>query len=94
MKNTYEPQLIYDVFAQHGFGVLRIDQFDSGNSAKIRAELNCEQMSAAALMEVATRLMAMEKHENLDIQVVFLDMRHRSMTLTIQLREQEVTLQR
>ena len=45
-------------------------------------------------MEVATRLMAMEKHENLDIQVVFLDMRHRSMTLTIQLREQEVTFQR
>ncbi len=92
MKNTYEPQLIYDLFSHYGFGVLRIDQFDSGNSAKIRAELNSEQMSAAQLLEVATRLMSMEKHENLDIQVVFLDMRHRTMTLHILLREQEVTI--
>lgn len=92
MKNTYEPQLIYDLFAHYGFGVLRIDQFDSGNSAKIRAELNSEQLTAAQLLEIATRLMSMEKHENLDIQVVFIDMRHRTMTLQLLLREQEATI--
>ncbi len=92
MKNTYEPQLIYDLFTHYGFGVLRIDQFDSGNSAKIRAELNTEHLTASQLLELATRLMSMEKHENLDIQVAFIDMRHRTMTLQLLLREQEATI--
>jgi len=92
MKNTYEPQLIYDMFAHYGFNVLRIDQFDSGSFAKIRAELNYELLSAGQLLEVATRLISMEKNENLDIQVVMVDMRHRTMTVNILVREQEATI--
>jgi len=92
MKNTYEPQLIYDMFSHYGFNVLRIDQFDSGSFAKIRAELNYEQLNASQLLEIATRLMSMEKNENLDIQVVMVDMRHRTMTVNILVREQEATI--
>jgi 23S rRNA U2552 (ribose-2'-O)-methylase RlmE/FtsJ len=92
MKNTYEPQLIYDMFSHYGFNVLRIDQFDSGSFAKIRAELNYEQLNAGQLLEVATRLISMEKNENLDIQVVMVDMRHRTMTVNILVREQEATI--
>lgn len=92
MKNTYEPQIIYDMFSHYGFSVLRIDQFDSGSFAKIRAELNCETLGAGQLLEVATRLMSMEKNENLDVQVVMVDMRHRTMTVNILVREQEATI--
>ncbi|MCU0235749.1 MAG: hypothetical protein MUC72_01535 [Acidobacteria bacterium] len=92
MKNTYEPQLIYDMFDHYGFKTLRIDQFDSGNFAKIRAELNYEQMSAGQLLEIATRLISMEKNENLEIQVVNIDMLHRTMRVNILVREQEATI--
>jgi len=92
MKNTYEPQLIYDMFSHYGFNVLRIDQFDSGSFAKIRAELNYELLNAGQLLEIATRLISMEKNENLDIQVVMVDMRHRTMTVNILVREQEATI--
>jgi len=92
MKNTYEPQLIYDMFDHYGFNVLRIDQFDSGNFAKIRAELNIELLGAGQLLEVATRLISLEKNENLDVQVIMIDMRHCTMTLNILVREQEATL--
>jgi hypothetical protein len=92
MKNTYEPQLIYDVFDHYGFKVLRIDQFDSGTYAKIRAELEYEQLNAGQLLEIATRLISLEKNENVEIQVAYLDMRHRTMTLNLLIREQEVTI--
>ena len=92
MINTYEPQLIYDVFDHYGFKVLRIDQFDSGNFAKIRAELDYEQLSSAQLLEIATRLISLEKNENVEIQVTYVDMRHRTMTLNLLIREQEATI--
>ncbi len=92
MKNTYEPQLIYDVLDNYGFKVVRIDQFDSGSFAKIRAELGCEQMSAGQLLEMATRLISLEKNENVEVQVTYLDMRHRTITLNLLVREQEATI--
>ncbi|MCU0276136.1 MAG: hypothetical protein MUF02_04660 [Acidobacteria bacterium] len=92
MINTYEPQLIYDVFDHYGFKVLRIDQFDSGNFAKIRAELDYEQLSSGQLLEIATRLISLEKNENVEIQVTYVDMRHRTMTLNLLIREQEATI--
>ncbi|MBN2345123.1 MAG: hypothetical protein JXO51_01955 [Candidatus Aminicenantes bacterium] len=92
MKNTYEPQLIYDLFVRYGFMVRRIDQFDSGNFAKIRADLDCELLTTGQLMEIATRLISMEQKENLEIHVVHIDMLHRSMRVNIMIREQEATL--
>jgi hypothetical protein len=92
VKNTYDPLLIYDMFDRAGFKILRIDQFDSGNFAKIRTELNYERLGAPALMEIATKLMAMEKAENLEIQVVNIDMIHKSMRVDIITREEEDTI--
>ena len=92
MQSTYDPQLIYDVFNRYGFPILRIDQFDRGNYAKIRAELNYERLSASLLLEIATRLMALEKSENLDIQIVNIDMIHKSMRVDIITREEEDTI--
>ena len=92
MKNTYDPLLIYDMFDRSGFKILRIDQFDSGNFAKIRAELNYEQLSATLLLEIATRLMSLEKSENLEIRIVNIDMIHKSMRVDIMTREEEDTI--
>jgi uncharacterized protein YxjI len=91
MKNTYDPQLIYDLFDHFGFKVLRIDQFDCGNFAKIRAELAYERLSAAQLLEIATRLMTLEQSENIDIQIVHINMVHKTMSLNITTREEELT---
>jgi hypothetical protein len=92
VKNTYDPLLIYDMFDRAGFKILRIDQFDSGNFAKIRAELNYEKLSAAVLLEIATKLIALEKAENLEIQIVNIDMIHKSMRVDIITREEEDTI--
>jgi hypothetical protein len=92
MKNTYDPQMIYDMFDHFGFKCVRIDHFDCGNFAKIRAEIEYERLGAAQLLEMTTRLMSMEKNENLDIYVVHIDMVHRTMTLTIATREEELTI--
>ena len=92
MKNTYDPHLIYDMFDRYGFKVLRIDQFDSGNFAKIRAELNYEWLSLAQLLEITTKLISLEKSENLEIHVVNIDMIHRTMRLDFLTREEEVTI--
>lgn len=92
MKNTYDPLLIYDMFDRSGFKILRIDQFDSGNFAKIRAELNYEQLSANLLLEIATRLMSLEKSENLEIRIINIDMIHKSMRVDILTREEEDTI--
>ena len=92
MKNTYDPLLIYDMFDRAGFKILRIDQFDSGNFAKIRAELNYERLSAPILLEIATKLMSLEKSENLEIHVVNIDMIHKTMRVDIMTREEEDTI--
>ena len=67
------------MFDRAGFKILRIDQFDSGNFAKIRTELKYDQLSAAQLLEIATKLMSLEKNENLEIQIVNIDMIHKTM---------------
>ena len=92
MKNTYDPQVIYDMFDRFGFKLLRIDQFDSGSFAKLRAEIDHEKLSVAQLLEIATRLMSMEQSENIDVQIVHVDMHHRTMSLNITTREEEVTI--
>jgi hypothetical protein len=60
MKSTIDPQLIYDVFNRFGFPIMRIDQFDRGNFAKIRAELKYDRLSVDYLLEITTRLKSME----------------------------------
>lgn len=92
MKNTYDPQLIYDMFDRYGFKVLRIDQFDSGNFAKVRAELAYERLSLAQLLEITTKLISLEQSENLEINVVNIDMIHKTMRLDFMIREEELTI--
>ena len=92
MQSTYDPQLIYDVFNRYGFAILRIDQFDRGNYAKIRAELKYEKLSTDYLLEITTRLKSLEKTENLEIHVVNIDMIHKTMRLNIMTKEQEDTV--
>jgi hypothetical protein len=92
MKSTFDPQLIYDVFNRFGFPIMRIDQFDRGNFAKIRAELKYDRLSVDYLLEITTRLKSMEKTENLEIQIINIDMIHKSMRLNITTREEEDTV--
>jgi len=92
VKNTYDPLLIYDMFDRAGFKILRIDQFDSGNFAKIRAELKFDKLSASQLLEIATRLISLEKNENLEIQIINIDMLHKTMRVDILTREEEDTI--
>ena len=80
------------MFDRAGFKILRIDQFDTGNYAKIRAELKYDRLSVTQLLEIATRLMTLEKNENLEIQIVNIDMIHKSMRVDIMTREEEETI--
>jgi hypothetical protein len=91
MQSTYDPQLIYDVFDRYGFAVLRIDQFDRGNYAKIRAELKYEQLTTDNLLEITTKLKSLEKNENVEVTIVNIDMIHKSMRLNIATKEEEST---
>jgi hypothetical protein len=91
MQSTYDPQLIYDVFDRYGFAILRIDQFDRGNYAKIRAELKYEKLSTDNLLEITTKLKTLEKNENLEINIINIDMIHKTMRLNIITKEQENT---
>lgn len=91
MQSTYDPQLIYDVFDRYGFAVLRIDQFDRGNYAKIRAELKYERLTSDNLLEITTKLKTLEKNENLEVTIVNIDMLHKTMRLNIAIREEEKT---
>lgn len=91
MQSTYDPQLIYDVFDRYGFAILRIDQFDRGNYATIRAELKYEKLSTDHLLEITTKLKSLEKNENLEIHIINIDMLHKTMRLNILTREQENT---
>ena len=80
------------VVDRFGFKVLRIDQFDCGNFAKIRTELELERLSTSQLLEIATRIMGMEKAENIEVQIVHIDMIHKTMSLNITTREEELTI--
>ena len=92
MKNTYDPQLIYDVFNRFGFPIMRIDQFDRGNFAKIRAELKYDRLSVDYLLEITTKLKSMEKSENMEIHIINIDMIHKTMCLNILIKKEENTV--
>lgn len=94
MQSTTDPQQIYDVFDRYGFAVLRIDEFDRGNYAKIRAELKYEQLGTDQLLEITTRLKTLEKNESLEIQIVNIDMIHRTMRLNIAIQSEEIAATR
>ena len=91
MQSTYDPQMIYDVFDRYGFAILRIDQFDRGNYAKIRAELKYEKLTTDNLLEITTKLKTLEKNENLEIHIINIDMIHKTMRLNIITKEKENT---
>jgi len=92
MKSTYDPQLIYAVFSRFGFPIMRIDQFDRGNFAKIRAELKYDRLSVDHLLEITTRLKSLEKSENMEIHIIHIDMIHKTMRLNILTKEEEDTV--
>jgi len=88
MRNTLDPEFIYDAFNRYGFPVLRIDNFDRGNYAKIRAELKyTDFLTVDQLQAVTTNLKLIEKNENLVIQVVNVDMIHKTMRVNISIKE-------
>ena len=91
MKSTNDPQLIYDVFNRFGFPIMRIDQFDRGNFAKIRAELKYDRLSVDYLLEITTRLKSLEKSENMEIHIINIDMIHKTMRLNIMTKDEENT---
>jgi hypothetical protein len=92
MQSTYDPQTIYDVFDRYGFAVLRIDQFDRGNYAKIRAELKYDRLTVDHLLEITTKLKSLEKNENVEISIINIDMIHKTMRLNISTKEEESTV--
>lgn len=87
MKNTNSPDIIYGVFERYGFPVLRIDQFDKGNYAEIRAQLNYPKyLSIIQLQEITMKLALLEKNENLRVEIANIDMIHRTMRVNIHTR--------
>jgi hypothetical protein len=89
MKTTFEPDLIYAIFAQAGFPVLRIDEFDRGNFAKIRAEIPYKKsVSIKELLNIALKLNALEEQEKIEIQLKHLDLVHGTIRLDIQILPQ------
>lgn len=88
MKSTLYPEVIYETFERYGFSVLRIDHFDRGNYAEIRAELNYPDfLEVNHLQEIAMKLKLMEKNENLRFQIVNIDMIHKTMRVNIFIKE-------
>ncbi len=62
MKNTLYPEIIYGAFERYGFPVLRIDHFDRGDYAEIRAELDYPGfLSVKQLQEITMKLNLMER---------------------------------
>ena len=87
MKNTYDIDVIYNVFSRLGFPVLRIDQFDRGNYAEIRAELNNPKfITVSQLQEITMKLALIQKNENIRIEICNIDMLHRTMRINIHTR--------
>lgn len=84
MINTNSPDIIYDMFERYGFPVLRIDHFDRGNYAEIRAQLNYQNfLSTTQLQEITMKLALLEKNENIRIEIANIDMIHRTIRINI-----------
>ena len=89
MKDTLSPDMIYDIFGRLGFPVLRIDHFDRGNYAEIRAQLNYpKNLSVLQLQEVTAKLAILEKNENIRIEIVNIDMIHHTLRVNIFIERQ------
>jgi hypothetical protein len=88
MENTLDPQVIYEAFAGRGFPVQRIDQFDRGDYAEVRVDLNYTHfLTVSQLQEITMKLGIIEKHENVQLQIVNIDMSHQSMRVNIKIGE-------
>lgn len=88
MKSTQDPDIIYNVFDRHGFSVHRIDNFDRGDFAEIRAELKyAGYLSVPQLQEITLKLSLIEQNENLRVEIVHIDMIHHSIRVNIHTRE-------
>ena len=84
MRDTLSPDVIYDIFGRVGFPVLRIDHFDRGNYAEIRAQLNYpKNLSVLQLQEITGKLSILEKNENIRIEIVNIDMIHHTLRVNI-----------
>ncbi len=94
MLNTLDPNKIYDAFDKHGFSVLRIDNFDRGDYAEIRAELSYrEYLSVNQLQEITLKLNLIEKNENVDLRIVHIDMFHKTLRVNIHINGDEESTQ-
>ena len=88
MKTTIHPELIYDILARYGFPALRIDHFDRGDYAEIRAELGySENLRPLELQDIALKLNLIEKNEGIRIHIVNIDMIHKTMRVNIVIDE-------
>ncbi len=84
MKTTYDPELIYDMFDRYGFPVLRIDCFDRGNYAEIRASLECDgPITVDQLQEITTKLKLIQKKEDVGLKIVHIDLKHKTIRINI-----------
>ena len=84
MKTTLYPEIIYEALAKYGFPALRIDEFDRGNYAEIRAELNfTESLNPADLQDIALKLNLMEKNEGIKINIINIDTVHKTIRINI-----------
>jgi hypothetical protein len=92
MKDTLNPEIIYGAFDRYGFPVLRIDNFDRGDYAEIRVELNYKGfLTVNQLQEITMKLLLIEKSEKIKVRIVHIDMLHRTMRVNIYVEEKKHT---
>ncbi|MDY0296087.1 MAG: hypothetical protein RB296_02110 [Acidobacteriota bacterium] len=88
MEHTQDPDIIYTAFERHGLPVHRIDNFDRGDYAEIRAELNYPGfLTVPQLQEITLKLKLIEQNENLRLEIVHIDMIHHSIRVNIHIRK-------
>lgn len=88
MEHTQDPDVIYAVFDRHGLPILRIDNFDRGDFAEIRAELKYPGfLTIPQLQEITLKLRLIEQNENLRVEIVHIDMIHHSIRVNIHTRK-------
>ncbi len=85
MEDTLAPGIIYEVFNQYDLAVLRIDNFDRGNYAEIRLELDYPDyhLTVYQLQELTAKLRLIETNEGISIIIVHLDMPHKTLRINI-----------
>ena len=88
MKTTLHPEIIYETLAKYGFPALRIDEFDRGNYAEIRAELNfSETLNPVDLQDIALKLNLMEKNEGITVHIINIDTVHKTFRINIYIND-------